>query len=157
MVVITFLLTNCSESDYAKGWKKLGELNLNGNNLMISVPKNDVFKEKLIRFYLASIERNSDDDNFDAFQIAFYNGQLLMLNKENGPGRFEEETYTAIEIMQDEKNYYLEIPNKYLFEEDMNLWSAYENDVFVNNIKLYSKRTGKIDISDPYPYISISK
>jgi hypothetical protein len=157
ILISSFILKACAQNDKSDNWKKLGELNLSEKNLIITISKNDNFTEKYFMFYLASVERTSKNNNMDAYKIGFYNGDFLMIDKENSPGGFEEEIYNSEEIKQDSNNYYLEIPNKFLFEENMRLWSAYEKEVYINDIKLYRKRTGKIDKKDPYPYILIIK
>jgi len=93
--------------------------------------------------------------NPEAYQITFYNSSLLTLSKDDSHGNYQEEVYSSEDIKQDHFNYlYLEIPDKFFPTEGMKLWSAYEKEVFVGQIKLYNKKTGKTDRRDPYPYIS---
>ena len=155
--VFSFILIACAQNDGLDHWKMLGELNLSGKSLIIRIPKKDNFDKKYLRFYLASIKRTSENDNMDAYKIGFYNGDYLMIDKENSPGRFEKEIYSSTEIKQDSSNYYLEIPNMFLFDGSMRLWSAYEREVIINDLKLFTKKTGKKDKNDPYPYILIIK
>ncbi|MBE0551088.1 MAG: hypothetical protein IH619_01735 [Ignavibacterium sp.] len=157
LFLLGFSLVSCAQDNELTYWKELGKVNLSGKNLIITVPKKGDFNEKYVRFYLASSERTSENNNLDAYKISFYNGDVLIVDKENTPGGFEEEVFSSAQINQDENYYYLEIPNKFLFENKMRLWSAYEKEVFVEKIKLYSKNTGKRDKSDPYPFILIIK
>ncbi len=152
--IACFILSGCDDINNPEYWKKIGELDLKGKKLIITISKQDKFKEKLIRFYFASQERTLFK-NPESYQIAFYNGSLLTLNKDDSHGNYQEEAYVNMDIKQDPFNYYLEIPNRFFPTEGMKLWSAYEKEVFVSRIKLYRKKTGKIDRRDPYPYISI--
>jgi hypothetical protein len=157
LIILSFFNLSCLKDHELSDWKKLGEISLEGKNLIIKVPKKD-FKEEYIQFYLASIERTSYNTNLDAYKIGFYKGGFLTLDKDqNRPGNFNKQTYDCFIIDNDENNYCLEIPNYYLFKDNMRLWSAYEKEVFVDGIKFYRKKTPKINNADPYPYILISK
>ena len=156
-LITSFIFITCSNCQDSKIWEKIGEIDLDGGNIVLSIPKSEELKDKYIRFYLATFRRSPEIKNFDALEIGFYDDNYLLIYKETAPGTFEENIYYSTDIKQDKEFFYLEIPNQFLFEEDMKLWSAYDNEIIVNDIKLNSKKTGKIDISDPYLYILLTK
>lgn len=54
--IACFILSGCDDIRNPEYWKKIGELDLKGKKLIITISKQDKFKEKLIRFYFASQE-----------------------------------------------------------------------------------------------------
>ncbi|MBL7128370.1 MAG: hypothetical protein ISS16_05220 [Ignavibacteria bacterium] len=158
ILIISFAFITCSKYQESKIYEKeIGEINLDGKDLILTIPSNEKLKDKYIRFYIATFRRSPDVRNFDALEIGFYDGNYLLIYQETAPGAFDDNIYKSTEIKQDKDFFYLEIPNRLLFEEDMKLWSAYDNEIIVDNIRLNSKKTGKIDINDPYLYILLTK
>jgi hypothetical protein len=133
-----FILSGCDDINNPEYWEKIGELDLKGKKLIITIPRHYKFEDKLIRFYFASKERTIFK-NPEAYQIAFYNFSLLTLSKDDSHGNYQEEVYSSEDIRRDHFNYYLDIPNKFFPAEGMKLWSAYEKEVFVSQKTLPQK------------------
>ena len=59
-ILVSFISYCCGNGEESDLWKKVGEINLDGTDLIITVPKLGSFNGEWIRFYMSSINRKQE-------------------------------------------------------------------------------------------------